>query len=115
MSAVVLGEKARENHGLREKYIPGLRSEYKAYIDSLEQDMMTCVYSLTFNECIVNKTFDLLLTEQQINDCEGAEKYTELENAIMHFCMIHKCKVNFNRTNTELNVIVDMKLPYSLN
>jgi hypothetical protein len=114
MAFVVLGEKARENFGLREKYSSSLRSEYKTYIDSLEYDMMAKVYSSTVSDCIVTKSFDVLATQQQIDDCVGEEKYTELETAVIKFCQIHQSQVSISRTNTTIEIIVDMKMPFNV-
>jgi hypothetical protein len=114
MAFVVLGEKARENFGLREKYSSSLRSEYKTYIDSIEYDMMAKVYSSTVSDCIVTKSFDLLLTQQQIDDCVGEEKYTELETAVINFCQIHQSHITIQRTDTTIEITVDMKLPFSI-
>lgn len=114
MSFVVLGRKARENFGLREKYPSSLRSEFKTYIDQLEYDMMAAVYSNVSTECIINKTFDVLATQQQLDDCVGSEKYTELETAIINFCQLHQCQVKITRTNTTIEIIVDMKMPFNV-
>ncbi len=115
MSAIILGEKARENHGLSSKYVSGtLNSVYKGYIDTLETAMMTCVYDNVYNECVVTRTFDLVMTQEDIDNCIGEQKYYELESAIIHFCQMHKCLVKFSRGNITLDVIVDMKLPFNV-
>jgi hypothetical protein len=117
MSDVTLGSMARINHGLSSKYLtPDLLQSYKDFIDSLETAMMTAVYDLTFNNCIITQNCNVVLTpDQQVNGYDESVFFL-LESAIIHFCKLHDVSVDMVRTggpNANVAVTIDMKITHN--
>lgn len=109
MSDLCIGEIARKNHGLRKKYADDLAQEYKTFIDTLEKDMLTAVYDINDNECIITKTCDIVFNKPYPFD----EHYV-FETAIIKFCQLHNVSVYFQRTETTEIVTIDMKLHFNI-
>ena len=120
MSTVILGVKARENHGIREKYPSTLNSTYKGYIDELETAMMQCVYDPhDTNDCIVTKTFNIAqvdIDDQISTNSSQSAVFTKLREAIIHFCKLHDSSVviqeNYYTEPKNIVVTVDMKVNF---
>lgn len=116
MSTVVLGNKARENHGNRDKYSEDLDPIYKGYIDNLEKAMIICVYDRTnAADCLVVKTYNLNLSEEDIAHGIDGPIYERLETPIIIFCGRHKCRIDIQRIFQAITITVDLKLPFTVN
>jgi hypothetical protein len=114
MSNIILGEKARENHGLRDKYPEILNPVYKGYIDQLELDMIRCVYDKSDTaDCMIHGTFDLDLSQEILDNGITDSDFKELEIPILNFCNKHKCYVYIIRQGLKtINVTIDLKRPF---
>lgn len=120
MSKIILGIKARERHGIREKYKSTLNSTYKSYIDELEVAMIRCVYDTNdVNNCIVTKTFNIAQADidaQIASNSSPGAIFTNLREAVIHFCKLHDSSVtvqeNYYTEPKNMTVTVDMKINF---
>lgn len=108
MADIRLGHAFRSNFGLGTKYDPSLNSVYKTYIDSLEHDMIAAAYGINPNAGTITKTFDLNMTQQDIDDCVGEIRYAVLENVIIKFCKKHDVELTIERNSLNIVITVNM-------
>jgi hypothetical protein len=117
MSNIILGELARRNHGLREKYPTNTPTAYKQYIDQIEKQMMISVYDKNnVSDCIITKVCpisaeDLLLK----NNGSPDYAYINIEPVLINFCKLHNSSISILRLDTDISVTIDMKMPFNVN
>ncbi len=114
MSNIVLGDMCRFNFGIINNYKDNTRQEYKTYIVQLNKTMITAVYGTNREACVIERTYDLLQTQEEKEKCLGEEKYFELEEVLKYYCKIHNCTLKICRKETELTVIIDMLNSYDV-
>jgi len=110
MSDIILGEMARFNFGIRQKYDDDLIQDYKTYIDNLEKDIITVVYGTSLDNCIIIRNLDLITDE----DDTDVSKYLKLENPLIKFCQLHNIFVKILRNSTYIEITLDLLMPYRL-
>jgi len=110
MSDIILGEMARFNFGIRHKYDDDLIQDYKTYIDNLEKDIITAVYGTSLDNCVINKTYNLITDEEDTD----VSKYSKLENPLIKFCQLHNIFIKILRNNSYIEITIDLLMPYRL-
>jgi len=110
MSDIILGNMARTNFGIRQKYENSLIQEYKNYIDNLEKDIINVIYGSNRDNCILNKIYNLI-TDENDND---VTKYSKLEMPLIKFCQQHNIFLKILRYDTYIDITVDLLLPHVL-
>lgn len=112
---VILGDIAKRNHGIRVKYNDSDPTDYKTFIDTLENKLMTAIYDINNkNDCIVQLSCPIILTQGDIDNGYGSEKYEQLENMVINYCKLHKIFLQINRGIGQINITVDMKYPFDV-
>ena len=115
MSNVILGNKARELQGIRARYNNTLDPVYQGYIDTLYAAMIGATYDRTNAlDCIITQTFNLNITQNQIDLGLDSSVYALLEDPIIKLCTIHNCYLTITRQPQAITVVVDLKTTYGL-
>jgi len=108
MADIVIGQKARNLFGQSESYLPGMAEGYKPYIDTLQQAMLAATYSGDITQCVITQTLNM------INIIDDSSKYVDLEMPVIYFCQVHDVQLNIQRSDSSINITVNLLINYSL-
>ena len=102
----------RRNFLAYRKYEESLNSIYKNYIDSIESTMISATYGTSILDCVFTKNLNLVISQEDIDNCVGEQRYTELENAVINFCQQHNVCLKILRYPLYISVEIDMLRNY---
>ena len=107
MANIIIGERARTLFSIS-KYLPGMNSQYKSYIDTLQQAMLAATYGSNINNCVIVQTLPILTF---VND---TLKFSDIELPLIFFCQIHNVSLDIQRFDSQIIITVNLLLPFAV-